>query len=268
MGKRKILITGKGSYVGTNVIKWLEQWPDQYEVDEISVRGTAWKEHDFSQYDVLLHVAAVVHQKERSEMRELYFKVNKDLPIEIAKKAKKSGVGQFIFMSTMAVYGEEGLIGKQLVVDKNTQPNPKSYYGETKIKAEYELKKITKTNLKLVILRPPIIYGPDCPGNYAKLEYLASKTPIFPIVDNQRSMLHIDKLCDFIKGYIDHETDGVFFPQDENYVNTSLLVRNIAEKNGKRIFMSKLLGMIILMIGRRINLFKKIFGNLVYERLD
>lgn len=266
MSKKRILITGKGSYVGTSFMKWMEQWPDQYEADEISVRGTAWKEHDFSQYDVVLHVAAVVHQKERSDMRELYFRVNRDLPIEIARIAKESGVGQFIFMSTMAVYGEEGKIGQEVIINRSTPINPKTFYAASKIEAEVELSRLNNDKFRVVVLRPPIVYGPNCPGNYAKLEYFAIKSSIFPMIENKRSMLNIDKLCLSVKKYIDSECEGLYLPQDDEYINTSLMVKKIAEMNGKSIHLSKIAGWIIQLIGKKNNMVKKIFGNLVYEK--
>lgn len=263
---KRILITGKNSYIGTSLEKWLGKYPDRYFVDTVSMRDDAWKKKDLSQYDVVFHVAAVVHQKEKPEMKELYFTVNRDLPIEVAKKAKESGVSQFIFMSTMAVYGEEGKLGQEVVINRDTPINPKTFYGVSKIEAEAELNKQNDDSFRVVVLRPPMVYGPNCPGNYARLEKLAIKSPVFPLIDNKRSMLHIDKLCQSIKEYIDNEVVGLFFPQDDEYVNTSMMVKDLAEKNGKSIHLSKPAGWIIKLIGKRVSLINKVFGNLVYEK--
>lgn len=263
---KKILITGVDSYIGTSVEKWLLKEPEKYIVDTVDMRDGSWKEKDFSQYDVVFHVAAVVHQKEKPEMEELYLKVNRDLPIEVAKKAKEADVSQFIFMSTMAVYGEEGKLGQEVIINRNTHVNPKTFYGVSKAKAEEELNKLNDDSFRIVVLRPPMVYGPNCPGNYARLEKLAVNTPVFPLVDNKRSMLHIDKLCQSVKEYIDGEVQGLYFPQDDEYVNTSLVVKELAEKNGKSIHLSKNAGIVIKLIGKRVNLINKVFGNLVYEK--
>ena len=263
---KNILITGKNSYIGTSLENWLLKEPNKYKVETITVKDESWMEKDFSQYDVIFHVAAVVHQKEYSKLKELYFSVNRDLPIEVAKKAKEAGVSQFIFMSTMAVYGEEGKIGHDVVINSNTPVNPNTFYGVSKIEAETEIDKLNNDNFRVAILRPPMVYGPNCPGNYTRLEKLAIKSPVFPYIDNKRSMLHIDKLCHSVKEYIDEEARGLFFPQDDQYVNTSLMVKELAEKNGKSIYLSKVAGIAIKLIGKRVNLINKVFGNLVYEK--
>lgn len=263
---KKILITGKNSYIGTSLENWLMREPDKYKVDTVDMKDWSWKEKDFSQYHVVFHVAAVVHQNENTKMKELYLRVNRDLPIEVAKKAKEAGVSQFIFMSTMAVYGEEGKLGQELIINLNTPVKPNTYYGISKVEAEEELKKLNDDKFRVVVLRPPMVYGPNCPGNYSRLEKLAIKLPVFPMIDNKRSMLHIDKLCKCVKEYIDNEVEGLYFPQDDKYVNTSLMVKELAEKNGKSIHLSKAAGIIIKLIGKRVNLINKVFGNLVYEK--
>jgi len=263
---KKILITGKNSYVGTSLKKYLSQLPDIYKIDTISLRDGGWKKKDFSCYNVIYHVAAVVHKKEKPEMESLYYKVNRDLPIELATKAKNEGIKQFIFISTMAVYGNDGEIDENIVIGKDTLTNPKTYYGKSKLSAEIELNKLNDDKFKVVILRPPMIYGPNCTGNYSRLEKLALKVPIFPMINNQRSMLHIDRLSKYVKGYIDDEIGGLFLPQDEQYVNTSLLVKKIAKDNDKKMYLSKVLGFIVKLVGKRISLVRKVFGNLVYEK--
>lgn len=263
---KRILITGKNSYVGTCLKKWFENNPDKYSVDSISIKDELWRETDFSRYHVVIHLAALVHLKEKPEMENLYFKVNKDLSVEVANLAKDSGVKQFIFMSTMAVYGEEGKVGKEIIITKETKPNPKTYYGKSKLEAEQELQRIATDTFKVVIVRPPMIYGPNCPGNYSRLEKLALTLPVFPMVENKRSMLHVEKLCEFIEGFIENNVEGIFLPQDNEYITTSLLVKKIGEQYGKRIYLSSIMGWIIKGIAKKSRLINKIFGNLVYEK--
>ncbi len=138
MKKKRILITGKGSYVGTNLIAWLKQWPEQYEVNEISVRGDDWKKEDFSIYDSVLHVAGIAHVSADPKLEAQYYKVNRDLAIEVAKFAKDSGVRQFIFLSSIIVYGENS--SEKKVIDRNTNPIPSSFYGNSKLQAEEGIK--------------------------------------------------------------------------------------------------------------------------------
>jgi UDP-glucose 4-epimerase len=263
---KNILITGKHSYIGKSLEKHLSKNSDKYNIDFISLRNDEWKDIDFSKYDVLFHVAAVVHKKEKPEMESLYIKVNRDLSIDVAEKAKNEGIKQFIFISTMSVYGTDGEIGKDIVIGATTEANPKTYYGKSKLSAEIELNKLNDDKFKVLVLRPPMIYGPNCTGNYARLEKFALKSPVFPMVKNQRSMLSIDKLCEYLKEYIDKEKSGLFLPQDDLYANTSLLVKKIAEDNGRKVHLSKTLGFIVKLFGNRVSIIKKIFGNLVYEK--
>ncbi|WP_340392696.1 NAD-dependent epimerase/dehydratase family protein [Paenibacillus sp. FSL E2-0190] len=266
MSKRKILITGKGSYVGTNFIKWLEQWPDQYEVVELSVRGTEWKEHDFSIYDVVLHVAGIAHVSTDPSMEQQYYKVNRDLAIEVAEKAKEEHVKQFIFTSSIIVYGDSSHINKKRIIDNNTKPQPSNFYGNSKLQAEEGISLLESDDFKVVIIRPPMIYGKGSKGNYPKLASYARKLPIFPDIDNERSMLHIDNLCEFIRLMIDNNENGVFFPQNSEYVSTSQMVLLIAQVHKKSIKLTKVFNLILkssLVI--KINLINKVFGNLAYD---
>ncbi len=92
---KRILITGAGSYIGTSFENWINNWPEKYQLKTIDMRGNEWKDKSFGSYDVIYHIAAIVHVKENDI--EKYFRVNRDLAIEVAKKAKEEGVKQFIF---------------------------------------------------------------------------------------------------------------------------------------------------------------------------
>jgi UDP-glucose 4-epimerase len=259
---KKILITGKDSYIGTSLEKWLSQWPDKYTVDTVDMISDSWKEKDFSKYDVVFHVAGIAHVSSDPKLKNLYYKVNRDLTIATARKAKNEGVQQFIFMSSIIVYGDSPSNG---VIDRNIVPKPSNFYGDSKLQAEEGIKPLENESFKIVILRPPMIYGKGSKGNYPRLAKLARKVPVFPDIDNQRSMLHIDNLCEFIKLMIDNKESGLFFPQNKEYVKTSELVRTIAEVNGKKIIMTKVFNPVLrLMFG--IGIVNKVFGNLVYEK--
>lgn len=260
---KRILITGKDSYIGTSVEKWLLKSPEKYQVDTLDVRGEEWKSHDFSKYDVVFHVAGIAHVSTDPKMEDLYYKVNRDLTIEIAIKAKKEGIKQFVFMSSIIIYGDSTKHLK--VIDKNTTPKPDNFYGKSKLEAEEGLQYLASDDFRTVVLRPPMIYGKGSKGNFPKLVSIARIIPIFPDIENQRSMLHIDNLCEFIRLMVENNESGIFFPQNEEYVKTSELVRLIGEISGKKIFMIKLLNPIIRLF-MNINVIRKVFGNLVYDK--
>lgn len=256
---KKILITGKSSYVGTSLQKWLANYPDKYSIDSISLRSESWKEKDFSEYDAVVCVAGIAHIKETKENASLYYKVNRDLAYEVAQKAKVEGVKQFIFLSSMSVYGIESG-----VIDKNSPLKPKSNYGKSKLQAEELIKPLESNEFKLAIIRPPMIYGKGCKGNYSRLGSLALKVPIFPSIENKRSMIYIDNLSEFIRFIIDDSNSGLFFPQNADYVCTSEMVEMIAELHGTKIRMTKSFNFFLRLI--RISTVKKVFGDLVYDK--
>jgi len=260
---KKILITGKNSYIGTSVENWLGKEPSKYIVDTVDMIDGSWKEKNFSGYDVVFHVSGIAHVSSDPRMEELYYKVNRDLAIETAKKAKAEGVKRFIFMSSIIVYGDSS--SSKRFIDRNTVPTPSSFYGNSKLQAEEGIKHLESDTFKIVVLRPPMIYGKGSKGNYPRLANLAKKTPVFPDIDNERSMLHIDNLCEFIKVMIDQEETGVFFPQNAEYVKTSELVKAIAEVHGRKIRMTGLFNPVIRLIFG-IGAVSKVFGNLVYEK--
>lgn len=261
---KHILITGVNSYVGNSLADWLNKEPDKYKIEKISLRNDKWKQHDFSGYDVIVHVAGIAHVSTDPKMEELYYKVNRDLTIEVAKKAKVEGVKQFIFLSSIIVYGE--MKENNGIITKDTIPNPNNFYGKSKLEAEKGIEPLQSEHFKIAIIRPPMIYGKGSKGNYPKLAKLARITPIFPDYDNKRSMIHIDNLTEFIRLIIDNEESGLFFPQNSEYVKTSEMVKLIAEVHGRKLKLVELFNPIIKRIKNKINILNKIFGNLSYDK--
>lgn len=260
---KSILITGKNSYIGNSLEKWLSRYPEQYSIHKISMRDEKWKIHDFSIYDAVFHVAGIAHVSADPKKKHLYYKINRDLTIEVAKKAKVSSVKQFIFMSSIIVYGDR--TKENNLIDRNTIPKPSNFYGISKLEAEHGIKTLEDSKFKVAIIRPPMIYGKGSKGNYPKLSKLAQILPIFPDVDNQRSMLHIDNLCQFLQFIIDYEERGVFFPQNKEYVKTSEMVKLIAEAHNKKIILIKGFHPLINLLCKKINIVNKVFGNLIYD---
>ena|SRR5690625_2484229 len=255
---KKILITGKNSYIGNMFTQWVGQWSDDYQVDEISVHGEDWKQEDFSPYDVVFHVAGIVHTKENKDNIDLFYKVNRDLTFEIAKKTKNDGANQFIFMSTMNVYGVTSG-----VITEDTPCKPKTAYGKSKLEAEKLIKELQDDRFNIAVIRPPMVYGPNTVGNYARLSKLAKITPVFPDINNKRSMIYIDNLSEFIRVLIELKKNGVYHPQNKELIRTSKMVQLIAKHNKRNIWFTKL-GNHLLNISSRNKLIKKIFGSLYY----
>lgn len=256
---KRILITGAGSYIGTSFENWVSQWPEKYQVDTIDMRGNEWKYKLFSSYDVIYHIAAIVHVKENDT--EKYFSVNRDLAVEVAKKAKAEGVKQFIFLSTMGVYGKEtGFI------NESTKPNPKTPYAHSKLEAESLLSELADDTFKVATLRPPIVYGKDCRGNYPRLAGMALKLSLFPKVKNERSMIFIDNLSEFVRLVMDKELSGLFFPQNKEYVNTTELVQLIAKVHGKEINATGVFNPFVSLGIKMSETFGKVFGSFIYDK--
>ncbi|MFL9650017.1 NAD-dependent epimerase/dehydratase family protein [Exiguobacterium chiriqhucha] len=259
---KNILILGQSSYIGKELNRKLQK-NSNYKVFLLSLRGDSWREYDFSSFDVVVNLVGLAHVKETKENKNKYFEINRDLAFDAGLKAKNEGVTQFIFMSSMSVYGIN-----QGIIDKNSRINPNSHYGKSKYEAEKILSEIEDDSFKVLILRPPMVYGLNSKGNYAKLHSFSKKTFIFPNYKNKRSMIHIDKLCNFIIEIIDEGKRGTFHPQDDDYVCTSIMVEKIASEYGRKLWMSKLFNPIIYVLINvlKIKSFTKIFGDLVYDK--
>lgn len=257
----KVLITGTNSYIGDSVRDYLLSYPEKYSVDVIDTIGLNPDPSLFRGYDVVFNVAGIVHTKETSNNRQLYFDINRDLIVKIAEASKAGGVQQFILLSTMSVYGVNA--GH---ITKETKPNPRTAYGQSKLEADQKINSFSGSTFKFACLRPPMVYGRGCKGNYQKLRKFALKSPFFPNYRNARSMIYIGNLCEFVKIVIDENRSGLFFPQNEQYVSTSDMVHCIASEHHRRIFLTKAFNWFIKNI--RLSTFEKVFGSLTYETSD
>lgn len=259
--KKKILITGKNSYIGENIKEYLNEYPDYYDVEIIETKGLMPTVELFRGYDVVINVAGIAHIKETDENRELYYEINRDLSVNIAKNAKEAGVEQYILLSSMSVYG---LVTGHIT--KDTVPHPINAYGDSKLQADNIISNMENDSFKVVIVRPPMVYGKGCKGNYQTLRKFAIKSPIFPDYKNERSMIYIGNLCEFMKCVIDREDSGLFFPQNREYVRTSAMVRTVARQHNKAIAMPSVFNIVIKVTP--LTLVKKVFGSLTYEKTE
>lgn len=256
---RNILVTGANSYIGKAFLQYIGSFPGAYRADSISLRDENWKETDFSRYDTVLHAVGLAHIKETRASRPLYYKINRDLAAETAKKAKAEGVGQFVFLSSMSVYGmEEGII------TQDTIPRPESSYGKSKLEAERLLREMRTESFRVAILRPPMVYGEGCRGNYQTLVKLAGCLPVCPDYENRRSAIFIEQLCAYIRETMDCEADGIFCPQDPEYFCTCRMICRIAEEQGRHLPRTRALNFGPAFLRRFTMSGKKAFGDLVY----
>ena len=275
--KKKVLITGAGSYIGQSFIQYAKKYyPDNFEIEELDMTDAAWRDKDFSEYDVVYHVAGIAHAdvgKVSEEIKSKYYEVNTGLAVEAAEKAKREGVKTFVFMSSMIVYGDSAPYGQQKVIDETTVPKPSNFYGDSKLQADVAVRELADDTYKVIVLRPPMIYGKDSKGNYRTLAKLAKKLPVFPNVDNERSMLYIENLCEFLcqvlllKSY--HRNSVVLLPQNGEWTKTSDMVKEIAKASGKKIAELKCFAPAVWigskMPGKIGGLVNKAFGNNCYE---
>lgn len=261
---KRVLITGANSYVGTNVEQWLLKRPGEFLVDTVDTFNNNWKTADFSQYDSVFHVAGIAHVDPKPEMAPLYYKVNSELTVEIAKWAKEKGVKQFIFMSSEIVYHASKSL-KPHIITPETKPNPNDFYGDSKLQAEKGLHEIKSPDFKIAVLRPPMIYGPNCKGNFLRLGWLGTKTPLFPAWHNKRSMLFIDNLAEFVRQIILREQDGTFYPQNKELSDTVEIVRFFAHKYNHKIWISKLFNPFVVIGSWFLPQVPKMFADSYYD---
>lgn len=266
---KKVLITGKTSFIGNATAEYLTSFSGVYKVDCLSLRDGTWREKSFSGYDCVLHVAGIAHSDVggiSEERKAEYYRVNTDLTIEVARKAKEDGVGQFIFMSSAIVYGESAPIGKEKRITRDTEPVPANFYGDTKLQAEKGIQLLPSECFAVAIVRPPMIYGPGSRGNYPLLSKMAQKLPVFPKIENRRSMLYIGHLTEFLRLLIENRDSGIFWPQNREYTCTSNMVSTIAKAHGKRLCLIPGFSWSLKLLTPFTGLVNKAFGNLVYDQ--
>lgn len=278
--KKSVLITGAGSYIGETFRSYAkDHYADNFEFDTLDMKGAGWRDVDFGPYDVVFHVAGIAHADvghADEKVKKNYYAVNTGLAIEAAEKAKADGAGLFVFMSSMIIYGDSAPYGKKRVIDAGTKPNPSNFYGDSKWQADKGIRSLADGDFKVCVLRPPMIYGKGSKGNYLTLSKLAQRLPAFPDANNQRSMLYIENLCEFlcqcmlVPRTVFSASGNIFFPQNAEYVKTSNMVKKISRAHGKKMVLTKLLNPAVFcaskLPGKCGELANKAFGNNCYGK--
>ena len=270
---KQVLITGANSYVGTSFEKYVgEHYADELKITTIDMIDESWRDKNFSGYNIVFHVAGIAHAdigNISEEAKAKYYAINTDLAIETAKKAKGDGVNQFVFMSSAIIYGDAAPYGKEKRITRDTEPNPSNFYGDSKWQADKGVRELADEKFSVTVLRPPMIYGKGSKGNYPTLAKMAKKLPVFPDVRNERSMLYIENLCEFLCQVMIRGEGGIFWPHNAEYSRTSDIVRMIGEVSGHKVRVSKAwnwtVAIAVHMPGKIGGMANKAFGNFSYD---
>ena len=236
MDKKEILITGAKGYIGRNFIK---KYSNKYFLNMVSL--SSGDNPDLSKTTTVLHLSALVHQTKVLPDKH-YFDINTIQTVKLAKKAKGDGVKHFIFYSTIGVYGTHGYFGDQTnTLSETSNCHPTIAYGKSKLLAEKEIFSLEDNQFKVTVIRPPIVYGEDCPGNVKKLRNLIKLFPILPFdyTDNKRSMISIENLLSFTEVVIDKQITGILIPQDKNQYSIKQIIEMISSDLNKKVFLFK-----------------------------
>jgi len=254
---KNILLTGSNGFVGSYFI---DNYKDKYNINTFSFLNDDFKDLNLSKINTIIHLSALVHQMGGASKEE-YEKVNVRQTIDLAKKAKSSGVKHFIFMSTVKVYGEE----TNIAYDENSDCNPQDDYGKSKLKAEQELLKLEDDSFKVSIVRTPIVYGYGVKANIKSLINLVNKVTVLPFanIKNKRSMIYVGNLCNLIDEIIIQEKEGTFLASDDEPLSTTRLIELIANGLGKKVYFIK-----IPFFESLLKLVKPSFHKRLYESLE
>lgn len=260
--RTKVLLVGKNSFIGT---AFKNAFSEKYDISEFDSLLPLTKEA-YLGFDVVIHLAGIAHVSTKRSMKDLYFSINRDLAIKSCSYAKEANCKLFVFMSSMIVYGDDFRINKQKVINEYTEPSPSNFYGESKLQADIFIQSENGSNgMKTLVIRTPMVYGDGCKGNYPKLLSLANKTSIIPNIENKRSVISIDNLCRFFDSAIENQFNGLFFPQDPSYMNTTNVMVNERTSKGKKTKVTKFFNPLIVFCSLFMKKIRKMFGTKIYE---
>jgi UDP-glucose 4-epimerase len=251
----KIFITGSSGYLGSSFIK---QYQDKYQFEKFSLFTQKIEDIDFNGIDTVLHCAALVHQKVEHPY-DRYHQINVEYPVRLASLAKQHGVKQFVFISTIAVYGDDSVI-----FDEQTPCAPVTPYVTSKLDAEKKLLELNDDTFVVSIIRPPMVYGKDAPGNIDSLVKLVKKVSILPLgrIHNKRSFVYIGNLCNLIDVVIHKKQKGVLLASDDKPLSTTGLIELIATNLEKKIYLIQIPFFETLLKLLKPNLHKKLYESL------
>ncbi|WP_029331690.1 NAD-dependent epimerase/dehydratase family protein [Exiguobacterium oxidotolerans] len=255
---KKVLVTSKNGYISKKIVEKFNK--ELIMCEAKSVRNQYYNEINFDEYSTVIHTAAIVH---KNDSKNKFAEINSDLTFKIAKDCKSKGCKLFIFISTMNVFGQTNG-----VINSSTEEKPITLYGESKLNAEKKILSLEDDNFKIAIVRPPMVYGAEAPGNYKNLVKLSKILYIFPSIKNKRSMIFIDNLTHFIYELYKAKKSGVFHPQNSDYICTTELVLNLRKEMNKKTILLSFFNPLVRFLIKKNSYFEKIFGDLYYDQED
>ena len=265
VNKLKIVITGLHGYISNSLKNYINGLNDTFDVELLNLRSDEWKKKDFSNVDCIVHTTALVHKNEKEHSLEEYRQINTILTEKLANKCKKDGIKQFIFLATEAIYGAKSSCFHSVIIDNKTPMKPVTKYGITKLEAEKKLLAIQDDHFKVAIIRPPMVYGANCTGNYVKLRNIVLKFGILPTLPFQKSFIYIDNLCSLICCLIKTSSGGIYCPQNLPTISTYEMMKLIALSHNKKYIEFSAINPLIKIGSLKVSSLRKAFGSLKYS---
>ena len=264
---KKIMLVGVGGYIGNKFTEYIKKNYPDWQVDAVDSMNRKWADADFHGYDAVYNVSGLAHANARQSTEEQYYAVNGQLPIDVAIKAKTEGVKIFVQMSSMVVYGDMSDLDEEKNIFADTVPTEPTIYGKSKMMAERGLQKLVDRTFQVAIVRPPLIYSENARDNFPRLVNFAKKMPIFPKLKNQQSMVYVDNFCELVHLIIEHNKGGIYYPQQEVYIETSKIVGDIAQKVGNHMWQTRLFNPFLRLLSKseKLAFIHKAFGSITYD---
>ena len=264
---KKVMLVGVGGYIGGKFTEYINKNYPDWQVDAVDSMNRKWADADFTGYDAVYNVSGLAHANARQGTEEQYYAVNGQLPIDVATKAKSEGVPMFVQMSSMVVYGDMSELGEAKNIIEDTVPEEPTIYGKSKMMAERGLYKLVDENFQVAIMRPPLIYSEYARDNFPRLVNFAKTMPIFPKLKNQQSMVYVDNLCELIHLIIENNKGGIYYPQQECYIETSKIVKDIADAVGNKMWQTKIFNPFLKLFSKwkKLAFIHKAFGSITYD---
>ena len=264
---KKVVLVGIGGYIGGKFLEYIQTHYPDWQIDAVDSMNGIWKRFVFHGYDAVYNVSGLAHANARQGSEELYYAVNGQLPIDVAKKAKKEGVPLFVQMSSQIVYGDMSGLGEEKMITAETIPSESTVYGKSKMMAERGLNELVDDAFQVAIIRPPLIYSESARDNFPRLVNFAKRMPIFPKITNRQSMLYVDNLCELVKLIVENNKGGIYFPQQECYIETSKIVKDIADAVGNRMWQTTIFNPLLRLMSKseKLSFIHKAFGSIAYD---
>ena len=264
---KKVMLVGIGGYIGGKFTDYINKNYPDWQIDAVDSMNRKWADADFHAYDAVYNLSGLAHANARHGSEKLYYEVNGQLPIDVATKAKAEGVPMFVQMSSQIVYGDMSGLGEDKVITAEIVPSEPTVYGKSKMMAERGLVALVDNSFQVALVRPPLIYSEFARDNFPRLVNFAKKMPVFPKLKNRQSMVYVDNLCELVKLIIEHNQGGVYYPQQECYIETSKIVADIAEAVGNKMWQTRLFNPALRFLSKMpmFDFIHKAFGSIVYD---